>query len=265
MGDFRNQQRSERRRDKFTLLTKSPKDILALDKSKFKVPSPIGKDQPKVAKKGEASEKDKVLATLMVQSWQKAPSTGKMSNGSDHRTLHRFQRRNHMANRTNITIGRPGVRKIQPVLTAAHGMLKFPVPGGILTLRSSKIIPLKCTMVLGLKAQPFANARVAKDRIKVAIHSEYLEQTVAIGFDCANMGMIRNRFIEGPQRGCRALRGEFPYWGDLRTGEEGTSSSPPVECNFYAWRVDGELNFLPAKDVSEGRNSSSAKSVNNDA
>nr|GFC78390.1 reverse transcriptase domain-containing protein [Tanacetum cinerariifolium] len=30
--DFRNQQRSERRHDKFTLLTKSPKEVLALDK-----------------------------------------------------------------------------------------------------------------------------------------------------------------------------------------------------------------------------------------
>nr|GFA90249.1 reverse transcriptase domain-containing protein [Tanacetum cinerariifolium] len=30
IGDFRNQQRSERRRDKFTLFTKSPKEILAL-------------------------------------------------------------------------------------------------------------------------------------------------------------------------------------------------------------------------------------------
>ncbi|GJU46089.1 reverse transcriptase domain-containing protein [Tanacetum coccineum] len=40
-GDFRNQQRSERRRDKFTLLTKSPKEILALDKGKFKTPPPI--------------------------------------------------------------------------------------------------------------------------------------------------------------------------------------------------------------------------------
>ncbi|GKB44426.1 reverse transcriptase domain-containing protein [Tanacetum coccineum] len=35
-GDFRNHQRSEQRRDKFTLLTKSPKEILALDKGKFK-------------------------------------------------------------------------------------------------------------------------------------------------------------------------------------------------------------------------------------
>ncbi|GKF03290.1 reverse transcriptase domain-containing protein, partial [Tanacetum coccineum] len=40
-GDFKNQQRSKRRRDKFTLLTKSLKEILALDKAKFKVPPPM--------------------------------------------------------------------------------------------------------------------------------------------------------------------------------------------------------------------------------
>ncbi|GKA85772.1 reverse transcriptase domain-containing protein [Tanacetum coccineum] len=40
-GDFRNQQRSERRHDKFTLLTKSPKEILALDKGKLKTPPPM--------------------------------------------------------------------------------------------------------------------------------------------------------------------------------------------------------------------------------
>nr|GEX28629.1 reverse transcriptase domain-containing protein [Tanacetum cinerariifolium] len=121
--DFKNQQRSERRRDRFTLLTKSPKGILALDKGKFKASPPIstlvekvnnnklcefhrelghntdecmhlkrqikelikarklshvikerkqgsGKDQPKAAKKGEASRKDKALAILMVQPWK---------------------------------------------------------------------------------------------------------------------------------------------------------------------------------------------------
>ncbi|GJW83887.1 hypothetical protein Tco_0157032 [Tanacetum coccineum] len=119
-GDFRNQQRSERRRDRFTLLTKSPKEILALDKGKFKAPPPMTthvekrnnnkfcefhgevghytdgcmhlkrqieelikagklshvikelkqgnrKDQPKAAKKGKSSGKDKTLAILMVQ------------------------------------------------------------------------------------------------------------------------------------------------------------------------------------------------------
>ncbi|GJX09624.1 hypothetical protein Tco_0199483 [Tanacetum coccineum] len=40
-GGFRNQQRSERKQDMFTLLTKTPKEILALDKGKFKPPSPM--------------------------------------------------------------------------------------------------------------------------------------------------------------------------------------------------------------------------------
>ncbi|GJT67363.1 reverse transcriptase domain-containing protein [Tanacetum coccineum] len=123
-GDFKNQQRSERRRDKFTLLTKSQKEILALDKGKFKTPPPMTtpvekrnnkkfcefhgevghntdkcmhlrkqieelikagklshvikelkqdseKDQPKIAKKGETSGKDKPLEILMVQPWQR--------------------------------------------------------------------------------------------------------------------------------------------------------------------------------------------------
>nr|GEV55873.1 reverse transcriptase domain-containing protein [Tanacetum cinerariifolium] len=48
-------------------------------------------------------------------------------------------------------------------------------------LRSSKIIPLECTMVSGPKVQPFAITQVAEERIKVAIHPEYLEQTIAIG------------------------------------------------------------------------------------
>ncbi|GJY90178.1 reverse transcriptase domain-containing protein [Tanacetum coccineum] len=53
----------------------------------------------------------------------------------------------------NGIIGRPGIRKIQAVPSTAHGMLKFPVPGGILTMRSNKIIPLECMMVSGSEAQ----------------------------------------------------------------------------------------------------------------
>ncbi|GJW04268.1 reverse transcriptase domain-containing protein [Tanacetum coccineum] len=49
----------------------------------------------------------------------------------------------------NGIIGRPGVRRIQAVPSTAHGMLKFPVTGGTVTLQSSMIIPLECTMVLG--------------------------------------------------------------------------------------------------------------------
>ncbi|GJT60127.1 hypothetical protein Tco_1003660 [Tanacetum coccineum] len=81
----------------------------------------------------------------------------------------------------NRIIGRPRVRKIQAVPSTNHGMLKFPVTGGILTLRSNKIILLECTMVSGPEAQPSDSTRAAEERIKMAIHSEYPEQTIAIG------------------------------------------------------------------------------------
>ncbi|GJR46737.1 reverse transcriptase domain-containing protein [Tanacetum coccineum] len=164
-GDFRNQQRSERRRDNFTLLTKSLKEILALDKGKFKTPPPMttpelkqssGKDQLKATKKGEASRKDKSMTILMALFESEKP------NASSHRNPHWFQQRNHMANETNNAASKIVLR-------------------GILTLRSSKIILLGCTMVSGLEAQPSDITRVAEERIKVAIHLEFPEQTIEIG------------------------------------------------------------------------------------
>ncbi|GJS51270.1 reverse transcriptase domain-containing protein [Tanacetum coccineum] len=122
-GSFQNQQRPERKQDRFTLLTKTPKEIFALEIGKFNAPPPMttpvekrnhakfcefhgevghntdecmhlkkqieemlkagklshlrkelkqnsGKEQPKAAKKGETSGKDKALAILMVQPWK---------------------------------------------------------------------------------------------------------------------------------------------------------------------------------------------------
>ncbi|GKA35814.1 reverse transcriptase domain-containing protein [Tanacetum coccineum] len=290
-GDFRNQQRSKRRRDKFTLLTKSPKEILALDKGKFKALPPMTTPVEKrnsnkfcefhgevghntdESKKGETSRKDKPLAILMVQPWQRVarqkvtqsfspspkisfPPLGDedgtegpmiieaeiggyfihriyVDGGSTSEILyeHCFNRlrpevKSQMIPATapligfsgeiiwpmrqilfpvkirdvehftsiwmnfvvvrssspyNGIIGRPGVRKIQAVLSTAHGMLKFLVLGGILTLRSSRIIPLECTMVSGPEARPSDIIQAAEERIKVAIHPEHPKQTIAIG------------------------------------------------------------------------------------
>ncbi|GJU03106.1 reverse transcriptase domain-containing protein [Tanacetum coccineum] len=67
-GDFRNQQRSERRRDKqIKELIKNGKLSHVIKELK----QGSGKDQPKVAKKGETLGKDKPLAILMVQPWQR--------------------------------------------------------------------------------------------------------------------------------------------------------------------------------------------------
>nr|GEW03178.1 reverse transcriptase domain-containing protein [Tanacetum cinerariifolium] len=66
----------------------------------------------------------------------------------------------------NGIIERPGVRKIQAVPSTAHGMLKFSVAGGILTLKSSKIIPIECAAVSGPEGQPPATHQAIKERIK---------------------------------------------------------------------------------------------------
>ncbi|GJW74783.1 reverse transcriptase domain-containing protein [Tanacetum coccineum] len=118
---FKNKQRSDRKLDRFSLLTKTPKEIFALEKGKFKAPPPMvtpaekrdpnkycefhantghntdecmqlrkqidemiksGKlsqfikelkqsDKPKAQKKGETTEKDKPLAILMSQPWER--------------------------------------------------------------------------------------------------------------------------------------------------------------------------------------------------
>nr|GEU75269.1 reverse transcriptase domain-containing protein [Tanacetum cinerariifolium] len=267
-GNFRNEQRTERKQDRFTLLTKTPKEILALDKGKFKPPplmtisiekrkaskfckfhGEVGhttnecmhlkrqieemlkakklshlikelkqnhrKDQPKTAKKGETSGKDKPLAILMVQPWKRIarqritqtfypksiisfPTLGEKDKtegpmiieaeikfrpeiknqfipantslvefsgeiiwplgqisllvkiGDEEHSTSGWM--NFMVVRSpfpyNGIIGRPGVRKIQAIPSTVHEMIKFPVAGGIVTLRSSMIIPLECSMVL---------------------------------------------------------------------------------------------------------------------
>nr|GEY87349.1 hypothetical protein [Tanacetum cinerariifolium] len=253
-GDLRNQQKSERRRNRFTLITKSPREILTLDRGKFKVPPPTTtpleninnnkfcefhvevrhntdecmhlkrkieelikagklsrvikelkqgneKDKSRAAKKGETPRKEKALAILMVQPWKKVArqritqsfspdlemsfsplayedeTEGPMIIEAEigGRSIHRmgceifnFYMDELYGGKITISIQwdhrKAMSKEIQAVLSTAHGMLKFPIPSGILTLRCSRIIPLKCTMVLGPDPQPFASTRVAKEK-----------------------------------------------------------------------------------------------------
>ncbi|GKF41441.1 hypothetical protein Tco_0124783, partial [Tanacetum coccineum] len=104
---FKNKQRPDRKPDRFSLLTKTPKEIFALEKEKFKAPppmvTPVDKRDPNKycefhsdtghstddcmqlrkqidemikarklsPKKGEASRKDKPLTILMIQPWER--------------------------------------------------------------------------------------------------------------------------------------------------------------------------------------------------
>ncbi|GJR90559.1 reverse transcriptase domain-containing protein [Tanacetum coccineum] len=88
----------------------------------------------------------------------------------------------------NAIIGRPGIRKIRVVPSTAHEMLKFPVEGGTVTLQSSRIIPMECAMMSGPSTQPTATSQVPKEKINIAIHPEYPEQTIAIGSTLTEKG-----------------------------------------------------------------------------
>ncbi|GKD44877.1 reverse transcriptase domain-containing protein [Tanacetum coccineum] len=81
----------------------------------------------------------------------------------------------------NRIIGRPGLRKIQAVPSTAHEMLKFPVKGGVVTLRSNTIMSAGCNMIAGTSKEPSPHEPAVAEGIKVAIHLEYPEQTIIIG------------------------------------------------------------------------------------
>ncbi|GKF90063.1 hypothetical protein Tco_0264026 [Tanacetum coccineum] len=73
----------------------------------------------------------------------------------------------------NGIIGRPRLRKMKAVPSTTHRMIKFPVMGGTLALRSSKIIPIECGMISGPEDQPPSVNKVKEERIKVAINPEH--------------------------------------------------------------------------------------------
>ncbi|GKB13786.1 reverse transcriptase domain-containing protein [Tanacetum coccineum] len=208
-GGFRNQQRSERKQDRFALLTKIPKEIFALDKEKIKALPPMktlvekrnankfcefhgeighntdecmhlrkqieemlkagmlshlvkeikqnnGKEQPKVTKKGETVGKDKAMVILMVQPWERVVRqriTGEIIwPVGQIQLLVTIRDEEHSASALknlvvvrspspyNGIIGRPGVRKLQAVPSTVYGMLKIPIDGGVITLKSSSLL-----------------------------------------------------------------------------------------------------------------------------
>ncbi|GKD26052.1 hypothetical protein Tco_1232266 [Tanacetum coccineum] len=103
----------------------------------------------------------------------------------------------------NGIIRRPGVRKIQAVLSTTYRMLKFPLAGGVLTLRSSKIIPTECAAISGLEGQPPTAHQAIEERIKEAINPDYPEQTIMIGSTLTQEG--QNKLCDLLQR-CPLVR-----------------------------------------------------------
>nr|GEZ80376.1 reverse transcriptase domain-containing protein [Tanacetum cinerariifolium] len=81
----------------------------------------------------------------------------------------------------NGIIGRPGIKEIYAVPSTAHGVLKFPIDGGIVTIRSTILIPTEYTTVITSSKEIPKEAGVCHENFKEALHPNFLDQEVAIG------------------------------------------------------------------------------------
>nr|GEU77823.1 reverse transcriptase domain-containing protein [Tanacetum cinerariifolium] len=124
-----NQPRNGRGSNKFTSLTRTPKEIFTAESGKFKPPPPI----------------------------VRSPSP------------------------YNGIIRRPEIREIQTVPYTAHGMLKFLVNGGIVTIRSTILTPTECTTIAATPKDHAKKAEARHENFKVAIHLDFPDQEITIG------------------------------------------------------------------------------------
>ncbi|GJW42088.1 hypothetical protein Tco_0070887 [Tanacetum coccineum] len=131
--DFKNRQKSSRRHDRFTLPTKTPKEILAVD-------TPWKQVMKQIATQSYFANQDISFPPLTSNDGQESPMVVEAEVGGH--LIHRMYVDggdgehstsaliNFMVVRSpspyNGIIGRPGLRNIQVVPSTVHEMLKFP-------------------------------------------------------------------------------------------------------------------------------------------
>ncbi|GJR04547.1 reverse transcriptase domain-containing protein [Tanacetum coccineum] len=81
----------------------------------------------------------------------------------------------------NGIIERPGIREIQAVPSTAHGMLKFPVDGGVVTIRSTILMPNECATITETSKDSIKKIEGNQENVKVPIHHDFPNQEVALG------------------------------------------------------------------------------------
>ncbi|GKE47450.1 hypothetical protein Tco_1478708, partial [Tanacetum coccineum] len=80
----------------------------------------------------------------------------------------------------NNIIGRPRIREIQAVPSMALGMLKFPVDGGVVTIRSTILTLNECATNTATSKDSTKKIEGGQKNLKVAIHHDFPDQEVAL-------------------------------------------------------------------------------------
>nr|GEV78575.1 reverse transcriptase domain-containing protein [Tanacetum cinerariifolium] len=220
-SDFWGHSREGRGSNRFTPLTRTPKEILAAEAGKFQPPPPMVTPVEKRSSnkfcdfhndKGHSTDEcmqlKKQIEELPEIKSQMVSATTTLTGFSGEtiwplgklRLLLIIGYANHstrawmnfMIVRSlsphNGIIGRLGIRAIQAVPSTIHGMLKFPVEWGIVTIRSSILIPTECTSVITSSAVS-KEERTRPDNFKDVLHPDFPDHEVAIGGMLSDKGL----------------------------------------------------------------------------
>nr|GEV87484.1 reverse transcriptase domain-containing protein [Tanacetum cinerariifolium] len=216
-NSYRNQ-RGDRGNDKYTPLTKTPKEILATEGANFPKPPPMRTPEERHVgnryceyhgQKGHTTNEyvqlrqliDKLVKECrldhLVKNIKEGKDKQKSGGGHDiHRMYidggasanilyeHCFQRlrpevKSHLLPYNDI-IRRPGISAIRAVPSTAYGMLKFHVDGGIVTIYNTIVPARECNTVACDATQTQTHHAAKVINLKVAIHPDYPEQEVNV-------------------------------------------------------------------------------------
>nr|GEU92345.1 protein NYNRIN-like [Tanacetum cinerariifolium] len=238
-----------------------------------------GREQPKIGKK-EATAKDKPTTIYMVRSWQRTVKqkvtqsfeSGKeitfppltSSNGTEGPLVieaeiggHAIHRINHIAvvkslSPYNGIIGQPGLKAIQAVPSTVHGMLKFPTKKGIVTIRSSLLIPVECASIGTSSGKP-REERTHPANFTVALHPNFPNQEVVVGGSLSDKGrtelcaLLKKKldiFAWQPADITEVPRSVAEHRLNIREGCPPVMSLPDVAGRLQKWSIMlGEHNI----------------------
>nr|GEY82927.1 reverse transcriptase domain-containing protein [Tanacetum cinerariifolium] len=204
-SNFRNQPRDERGSNKFTLLTRTPKEIFAVESGKFKPPPPMARQRQQKTGKKDAPVKDKAATIYMIQPGQRvtrqrvtqsfayvkeitfppltankrAGARNQDSNGLGDYVANWFYWGNYMAARTDKALGNyRGRRALYKSMDEFYEM----------TIRSTILTPTEFTTIAATPKDHAKKAEARHKNFKVAIHPDFrtkrllLEERMCVEF-----------------------------------------------------------------------------------
>ncbi|GKB50805.1 reverse transcriptase domain-containing protein [Tanacetum coccineum] len=137
-------------------------------------------------------------------------------------------------------------------------MLKFSVDGGIVTIRSTILIPAECAMVTTSSKEILKEAEVRHENFKVALHLNFLNQEVAIGGTLSAKGQMElcsllkenlDIFAWQPSDMTGVPRSVAKHWLNIREGYSPVRQKKRGQAPERAKAVQAEVQKLVEEGI----------------